>query len=401
MKKQLCGWILVLVALVWQPGLGAQEQHVEFTQRYNLRQSVNKRHVGIVHGYSYGTWDLGPPDSKGTMAVFARYYLADESNTDLQRAPKSLSGAYTVNFRLLADGSASELPNGPVPIFRGYPSRIPKDIQPGENWRAYGALSVDPRNQGVYNTIPLYIEYTYLGLVEWNGRLVPTAKAKFAVRYRPGKEPLGDPKLLRGEGTRDVMIHYDPETGFPLMMRETVGHETWNYQDGSTIENNGFVLTFWKGALRYDSVVERVEQKKEESKKAETVLVDEKIPDVRISQDERGLALTLENLRFVADQAVLLPGEELRMGGIIKVLKTAPSDKHLLVVGHTAAVGSVESQDLLSLQRAKLIVDLLVKGGIEAGRLLYDGRGGRDPLADNATEAGRATNRRVEIVILD
>lgn len=379
----------------------AQEQHIEFTQRYNLRQSVNNRHQGIVHGYNYGTWDLGPPDSKGTMDVSARYYLADESAIDLQRSPKSLSGSYSVNFRLLADGSTTEVPAGPVPVFRGYPSRIPSDIKVGETWRAYGALSVDPRNQGVYNTIPLYIEYTFLGLVEWNGHPVPTAKAKFAVRYRPGKEALGDPELLRGEGTRDVMIHYDPDTGFPLLMRETVGHETWQYKDGSTLVNNGFVLTFWKGAIRYADRAERVVEKEEEVRKVETVLNQEKVPDVAIRQDDRGISLTLENLRFVADQAVLLPGEDQRIVGIIQILNAVPGDKHLLVVGHTAAVGSVESQDLLSLQRSKHIVDLLVKGGIDPSRLLYDGRGGRDPVADNNTEEGRAKNRRVEIIILN
>jgi outer membrane protein OmpA-like peptidoglycan-associated protein len=55
----------------------------------------------------------------------------------------------------------------------------------------------------------------------------------------------------------------------------------------------------------------------------------------------------------------------------------------------------------LSVQRAKRMVDELVKRGISADRFLYKGWGGTRPLRDNATEEGRAQNRRVEITILE
>jgi outer membrane protein OmpA-like peptidoglycan-associated protein len=71
------------------------------------------------------------------------------------------------------------------------------------------------------------------------------------------------------------------------------------------------------------------------------------------------------------------------------------------VVGHTAAAGTTESQDKLSVDRAMAIVEKLKGAGIPAQRLLYEGRGGRDPVATNETERGRAQNRRVEILILD
>jgi len=124
------------------------------------------------------------------------------------------------------------------------------------------------------------------------------------------------------------------------------------------------------------------------------------VPDLKIEADPRGVKLTLENLRFVADQAALLPGEDQRLATIANLLKTVPG-RNLLIVGHTAAIGTVESQDDLSIDRAKSIVDKLRVAGIPAQRLLYEGRGGRDPVATNDTEAGRAQNRRVEILILD
>jgi outer membrane protein OmpA-like peptidoglycan-associated protein len=121
---------------------------------------------------------------------------------------------------------------------------------------------------------------------------------------------------------------------------------------------------------------------------------------VKIEADPRGVKLTLENLKFVADQAALLPGEDLRLARIAGLLKTVPG-RNLLVVGHTAAVGTVASQDLLSVQRAQSIVEKLKAAGIPPQRLLYEGRGGREPVASNDTEAGKAQNRRVEILILD
>jgi len=121
---------------------------------------------------------------------------------------------------------------------------------------------------------------------------------------------------------------------------------------------------------------------------------------VRVEADPRGVKLTIDNLKFIADQAVLLPGEDRRLAGIVELLSSA-GDRTLLVVGHTAAVGSTDSQDKLSVDRALAIVQKLKANGIPASRLLYEGRGGRDPVAPNDTEANKAKNRRVEILILD
>jgi len=70
-------------------------------------------------------------------------------------------------------------------------------------------------------------------------------------------------------------------------------------------------------------------------------------------------------------------------------------------VGHTADVGNPVGQKKLSLERAKAIVDALVRMGIPQDRFLYEGRGAEEPVAPNTDEANRARNRRVEITILE
>ena len=72
-----------------------------------------------------------------------------------------------------------------------------------------------------------------------------------------------------------------------------------------------------------------------------------------------------------------------------------------LVVGHTADVGTEESQILLSRERAKTIVNELVVRGVQSKQFIYQGNGGRNPVAPNTSPEGRAQNRRVEITILD
>ncbi len=76
-------------------------------------------------------------------------------------------------------------------------------------------------------------------------------------------------------------------------------------------------------------------------------------------------------------------------------------ERSFLVVGHTAKIGTEESQLSLSVERAKTIVDYLTGQGIEAERFIYEGRGGTKPVAANDTEENRAKNRRVEIIILE
>ncbi len=124
------------------------------------------------------------------------------------------------------------------------------------------------------------------------------------------------------------------------------------------------------------------------------------VEDVEVSEGERGVTLTVNRIHFVADRATVLAEERGRLEVLADALKGIPG-RTFLVVGHTARYGSVESQESLSVERAKAIVDYLVTQGIEAGRFLYEGKGAREPVAPNDTEENMARNRRVEIVILE
>lgn len=69
------------------------------------------------------------------------------------------------------------------------------------------------------------------------------------------------------------------------------------------------------------------------------------------------------------------------------------------VVGHTDSTGSDAVNGPLSVNRAQSTRDYLVGRGVNATRIAIDGRGSREPIADNSSDAGRARNRRVEIFV--
>jgi outer membrane protein OmpA-like peptidoglycan-associated protein len=71
------------------------------------------------------------------------------------------------------------------------------------------------------------------------------------------------------------------------------------------------------------------------------------------------------------------------------------------VIGHTDNTGSDAINDPLSVNRANSVKSYLVSRGVPSTRVTIEGRGERQPIADNATEQGRARNRRVEIFLSD
>jgi outer membrane protein OmpA-like peptidoglycan-associated protein len=93
----------------------------------------------------------------------------------------------------------------------------------------------------------------------------------------------------------------------------------------------------------------------------------------------------------------LKPVSEAAMSEVVKLLRSNPALK-VWVVGHTDNVGSVDANVTLSGARAASVMKALVQKGVAAVRLAPHGAGPYAPVASNTTDAGRARNRRVELV---
>jgi outer membrane protein OmpA-like peptidoglycan-associated protein len=72
---------------------------------------------------------------------------------------------------------------------------------------------------------------------------------------------------------------------------------------------------------------------------------------------------------------------------------------NVAISGHTDNVGDPALNTSLSQQRADAVLLALVSKGIDVGRMTSEGFGDTKPIADNATSAGRAENRRIEFAV--
>lgn len=68
-------------------------------------------------------------------------------------------------------------------------------------------------------------------------------------------------------------------------------------------------------------------------------------------------------------------------------------------IGHTDSTGSMQVNQTLSVNRANAVTNYLSARGVQANRLMTEGRGPNTPVADNGTAEGRAMNRRVELYL--
>lgn len=116
---------------------------------------------------------------------------------------------------------------------------------------------------------------------------------------------------------------------------------------------------------------------------------------MKAALDARGRVALYVN--FDTDAASLKPDAQPILAEIVKLLTANPGLK-LEVQGHTDNQGTAARNLQLSTDRANAVFGALLAAGIGADRLTAKGYGQTQPLADNATEDGKAQNRRVELV---
>ena len=100
---------------------------------------------------------------------------------------------------------------------------------------------------------------------------------------------------------------------------------------------------------------------------------------------------------FDFDKAVLKPAGKANLDQFLAGLAGAKVTG-IYVVGHTDSIGSDAYNQTLSEKRAAAVADYLVSKGVPAAAIKAAGKGEAQPIADNGSKAGRATNRRTEVV---
>lgn len=143
---------------------------------------------------------------------------------------------------------------------------------------------------------------------------------------------------------------------------------------------------------------ERLARLEAEQKAMEALKKIEDVAEVR--QEARGVVITLSgSVLFASGKTTLLPTARERLDQLANVLKDQTDGQQMVIEGHADARGNDMTNQMLSLARAQAVRDYLVARGVPSDRVVAVGLGESAPLADNDTAEGRATNRRVEIVL--
>ena len=102
---------------------------------------------------------------------------------------------------------------------------------------------------------------------------------------------------------------------------------------------------------------------------------------------------------FDFDKSVIKPEGKAKLDDLVGKIKDINLEV-IIAVGHTDSVGSDSYNQKLSVRRSEAVKAYLVSKGIEKNRVYTEGKGEKQPVADNKTAEGRAMNRRVEIEVV-
>ena len=116
------------------------------------------------------------------------------------------------------------------------------------------------------------------------------------------------------------------------------------------------------------------------------------------SSEKEGAIAILPEIYFATDSAEITPDSEKRLEKCWAAIQTHPYQK-IVIKGHTDSTHTQEYNLELSLRRALSVAEWLIEQGWDANQLESKAYGESRPVADNATEEGRALNRRVEILL--
>ncbi|MEO3713558.1 outer membrane protein OmpA [Roseateles flavus] len=185
--------------------------------------------------------------------------------------------------------------------------------------------------------------------------------------------------------------------------------DNWRSTDGTVWKNGSneycWRNNFWTPATAAkdcDGALKPEVKKIEPPKVADTPKVE---PKAEVKPPVTPPVVQSEKVTFAADaffdfdKAVLKPEGKAKLDDLVS--KTSGINLEVIVaVGHTDSVGSDEYNQKLSVRRAEAVKAYLVSKGIEKNRVYTEGKGEKQPVADNKTTEGRAKNRRVEIEVV-
>ena len=325
-------------------------------------------------GFLYGTFQT----SEKSVGKYSTYSLSNEYKSLFWRDE---NGKYDIEEKYY------------MPVVRNVPLFPDRDLKPGDTWSAEGMEVHDfsrSFNMKKPYSFPINVSYQYLGKDD-SGKY-DLIKVSYNVFHRTEENYNSPLYPVRVSGRSDQLIKWDNNTGRPHSYFEEFSM-IFDLSTGNYVEFSGRA----KAEVAESEKLDRDKVKED----IETDLESSGIEDVRVESVDEGVKLIIENIQFLPDSADLVDSELVKIRKIAEILKKMPG-RDILVTGHTALAGTEEGRRILSVERAGAVAEYLLGLGAKTEKeIMIQGKGAREPLADNSTAEGMKRNRRVEITILE
>ena len=408
MKKLVA---VIFGALIVQTPFFSQEQagdsSVQFefkykkNDRYRILSTVNEdvfingeksHHALIVNRV---TARVTETDETGGGITECTFMTTEDSTGSRTGAKFSYGEEYKSVFHRTKNGIYTISDEYFMPTVRDVPVFPDKKLSPGDKWTARGHEAHDLRRIFGLETpykVPFIAEYKYLGKEEEGNLHVFKVKYNMKMRVPQNQIPQTEDYPVAMNGFSDETVFWDLEKG-------AIDHYSENFR--IIMETaTGAVLEFSGTAQAEVTEFERTATE-ENLSAVQKKVSDMGIQNVTVSKGEKGLTLSLEDIKFQADSAELLDSEKMKLEQIAQILEAWP-ENDILVTGHTALAGTAKMRQELSEQRARAVADYMILLGVrDRFHIFTQGFGATRPVAPNTTEEGKARNRRVEITIMD
>lgn len=408
MKKLVA---VIFGALIVQTPFFSQEQagdsSVQFefkykkNDRYRILSTVNEdvfingeksHHALIVNRV---TARVTETDETGGGITECTFMTTEDSTGSRTGAKFSYGEEYKSVFHRTKNGVYTISDEYFMPTVRDVPVFPDKKLSPGDKWTARGHEAHDLRRIFGLETpykVPFIAEYKYLGKEEEGNLHVFKVKYNMKMRVPQNQIPQTEDYPVAMNGFSDETVFWDLEKG-------AIDHYSENFR--IIMETaTGAVLEFSGTAQAEVTEFERTATE-ENLSAVQKKVSDMGIQNVTVSKGEKGLTLSLEDIKFQADSAELLDSEKMKLEQIAQILEAWP-ENDILVTGHTALAGTAKMRQELSEQRARAVADYMILLGVrDRFHIFTQGFGATKPVAPNTTEEGKARNRRVEITIMD
>ncbi|MGA9334759.1 MAG: OmpA family protein [Rudaea sp.] len=141
---------------------------------------------------------------------------------------------------------------------------------------------------------------------------------------------------------------------------------------------------------------------RKEAELAEATATDlrQRLRNMHATRGAEGMQMTLDDIAFAPGQSSLRPAAKASLDKLVQFVQSHPS-KPVRIEGFTDSSGSAQANRVLSQRRADAVRHALIAAGVASSRITSIGLGETRPVASNATEQGRARNRRVDVILED